>query len=508
MKSSISAASNSGINTQHAKIPSDHNNLNYKQMKRYITKLLLSIMALGIFSACSDDFLDVIPKGSIIAEKTSDYNLLLNNLSLLNISGQNIIFKMSPEVCGVEPFYSSNSFQGMNAFRWEDEIYQPDDDMDEISNFMTQVYTYNKVINEVLDSQGDSEELKKSLRAEALAGRAWNYFMLINFFGAPYNPATASNEPGYPIIERADVTQSEFTRASVQEVYDFILNDLQEAVQHLPPTTHRLRMSQGAALGLLGKTQVFMGNYQEAVINLENAISSLIDSPIPNGLYNYNNDLKPGRPLAIGLFGPALRTAPNNIEAPYAKQLFNPNGFTGSEVLLSPEYSALYESHDLRLFAFFSNAPFNAAPFGIPGVYRRRGSLASAFGVSMPDTYLLLAEAKARTGDLAGAVEVLEFLRKHRMPQEYSQVPQGLDQETLIHFIIDERMREFAVDGHEWFTTRRLSVDPLFQNRTYTHTVFENNGNIKETHTLRPERLTLRFNQKILSANPTMKNNQ
>ena len=476
-------------------------------MKRYIKTTLLSILAFGLLPACSDDFLDVVPKGNIIAEKTSDYNLLLNNLSLLNINGQNVIFKMSPEVCSVEPFFSANSIQGMNAFKWEDDIYQPDDDMDEISFFMTQLYTYNKAINEVLDSNGGTEEQKKSIRAEALAGRAWNYLMLINFFGAPYHPTTATSSLGFPIIDIADVTQTDFSRASVQEVYDFILSDLQEAIEHLPPLTHRLRMSQGSALALLGKTQVFMGNYQEAARNLENAISSFENSAIAVGLYDYNTALLPGGPLSIGMFGPASVTAPNNIEAPYAKQMFNQNGFVQSEVLLSPEYSALYEPNDLRLSGFFSNAPFNAAPFGIPGIFRRRGSLTAAFGVNMPDTYLLLAESKARIGDLTGAVETLEFLRKHRMPEANAGVPQGMNQSELIKFIIDERMREFAVNGFEWFTIRRLSVDPLFEDRQYTHTVYENNGTVKATYNLRPERMTLRFNQKILSANPTMENN-
>ena len=73
----------------------------------------------------------------------------------------------------------------------------------------------------------------KGSTPEAMAGRAWTYFLLINYYGKPYSAATAATDPGFPIIQVADVTTTTFTRASVQEVYDFIIKDLTTAIPNL-----------------------------------------------------------------------------------------------------------------------------------------------------------------------------------------------------------------------------------------------------------------------------------
>jgi hypothetical protein len=93
------------------------------------------------------------------------------------------------------------------------------------------------------------------------------------------------------------------------------------------------------------------------------------------------------------------------------------------------------------------------------------------------------------------------------MPAKVVSVPAGLSQTDLIKFIIDEGTREFAVMGINWFTIRRLSLDPIFANKVYTHTVYNANGTVEKTFTLAPERMVLRFNQKIMLQNPGWTNN-
>lgn len=465
-----------------------------------------TLFLITALSSCSDDFLEVVPKGQLVAENTNDYDLLFNNTRLLNVT-MNLFYKMSPEVCGLEPFYMSGPIVEQRGFAWEADIYEPDQDMAEIAEFVQKLYTYNKIINEVMLSEGGSEQQKLELLAEAKANRAWIYFMLVNFFGKPYDASTAGTDPAFPIIEEADVTRIEFSRASVQEVYDFIVKDLTEAIPHLPPIYHRLRFGVGPAEALLGKVYVFMGDYEQGLAYFNDAFTSFEISELPVNLYDYNTSTLPGGETAVGFFGPASPTAPNNKEAPFAKQAINRNALVGTEILLSPETSALYGPTDIRFTKFFRNAPFNAPPFTIPNVYRKVGTFATPLGVHLPDIYLLKAECKARLGDLQGAIADLEFFRKHRMPEEDAFVPEGLTQNQLLEFIIDERFREYAVQGYEWFTTRRLYNDPVLGGKTYTHTVFNADGTIRDTYTLTEERLVLRFNEKVMNANPGLENN-
>src|SRR5258708_36795354 len=74
------------------------------------------------------------------------------------------------------------------------------------------------------------------------------------------------------------------------------------------------------------------------------------------------------------------------------------------------------------------------------------------------------------------------------MPANVVSVPAGLSQTDLIKFIIDEGTREFAVLGYNWFTIRRLSLDPIFANTVYTHTVYNADGTVEKTFTLTPKR--------------------
>ncbi len=68
------------------------------------------------------------------------------------------------------------------------------------------------------------------------------------------------------------------------------------------------------------------------------------------------------------------------------------------------------------------------------------------------------AELKARADDLAGAKADLKPLRSKRMPANIVAIPSGIanDKEALVRFILEERIREFAISGMRWMDMRRL----------------------------------------------------
>jgi tetratricopeptide (TPR) repeat protein len=465
------------------------------------------ILLLGT-SSCRKDFLTVVPKGSLIAQNTNDYSNILNSQNLYAFITATDQVIMSPEVCAIEPYYTAASLAEKRAFGWEADLYEPNDDMNEITSFMSKIYMYNKIINEVESSTGGTDAQKASLQAEALANRAWCYFQLINYFGKPYNASTAATDPGYPIVTVADVTATNFTRASVKDVYAFILQDLNKAIPALPVNlTNTLRMSRGAAEAFLGKVEMFMGNYTDALTQLNAAFTDFGSAQIPLGLYNYNVTTLPGGVNAPFTIGPRQPALGSNSEEAFSKELVERYSYIFNTILIGPETSSLYGPSDIRITTFYSQSAFFAAPFGIPGVYRKVGLLYDPIGVFLPEVYLLRAECKARANDLTGAIADVETLRKNRMPANVVAVPAGLSQTDLIKFIIDENTREFAVLGYNWFTIRRLSQDPIFANKVYTHKVYNADGTLEHTFTLAPERMVLRFNQKIMLQNPGWTNN-
>jgi peptidoglycan/xylan/chitin deacetylase (PgdA/CDA1 family) len=109
---------------------------------------------------------------------------------------------------------------------------------------------------------------------------------------------------------------------------------------------------------------------------------------------------------------------------------------------------------------------------------------------------------------LSGAQSDVEYLRKNRMPASDATVPSAIagDQSTLIRFIIEEREREFAMEGYRWFDMRRLSVDPIFSGATYSHTLYTLAGGA-QIYPMPSERLVMQLPPTIMAANPNFTNN-
>jgi starch-binding outer membrane protein, SusD/RagB family len=489
-----------------------------KQVFQYNRFPALLLFALALLS-CKKEFLEINPKGVTIASKTSEYDALLYGLS--DRASITPIMAMGDELAAVQPYFSTSALPMQRSFRWEDDLYDPEATAGrEYSDQVTNLYMCNKVINEVMVSTGGTEQQKKALLAEARAFRAWSYFWLVNLYGKPYNPATAGTDPGVPIIIKADVTETNFTRASVKQVYDFIVADLTEALPDLPAqTTYRFRMSRHAAEGFLGKVYLFMGKYDEALAQLNASVAGMSSSSIPVGLYDYNETFAPsGIFMPVGVFGPAQPQAENDKES-FMTRLANNE--LSSQIIINPQTVALLDSSDLRR-NWYSPKPFSWS--SVPDYLtkemglRRSGPTNAKIGVVVPDLYLLRAETKARLNDLAGAKQDVETLRKNRIkatdangnPNPVIEVPSAIasDRKALVKFILDERIREFAAQGYRWLDMRRLSVDPEFSSTVgTTHRLYSASGAVQSTFTLKPERLVLRFPLIVIERTPGMENN-
>tara|TARA_R110002072_G_scaffold125857_2_gene262201 strand:- start:49843 stop:51216 length:1374 start_codon:yes stop_codon:yes gene_type:complete len=456
-----------------------------------------------VLNSCSDDFLEIIPKGRLVAENTEDYDKMLYNLKFVNLSNTTSQVVMGDEVAAVNPYFEGTSLRVQRLFKWEAVIYEADEISNELLVPMEQLYIYNKIINEVPESKNGSEQQKLAIQAEALAGRAWTYFLLINYFGLPYNEATSSTDLGFPIVTEADLVRTDFPRATVKEIYDLIIKDLTTAIPNLPvETENRMRMCRDAAKTLLGKVYLYMQKNAEALPLLNEALTRVKSGNIGVGVGLYDHNSSYSAPLLV-----------EDFENIYAKQIANNWVNRANEIVITPETAALYGSTDKRLEQQYSPNISSGAPYLTPGVLRRtRGSSQTPIGVRVQDLYLLNAEVKCRLNDLSGSITVLEDFRRHRMPLVDAKVPAAIagNQTALLEFIFEERIREFAAFGERWFDLRRLTVDSLIpvNVESVTHTLYDNSdGSVEDTFQLTKNRLILRFPETILLTNPDLQNN-
>ena len=488
-------------------------------MKLFNKHIFFYLLTALLVSGCSKSFLEVEPKGKLIAGKTADYELMLNN-PVLYLPGPAAYMVMSDELAGIEPLYSGGGLGiggiiDQKAFSFQDDIYLPEDNNTDIAALVRHVYSYNAIINEVMDSKEGTDAQKKSILAEALAGRAFAWFMMVNYYAPPYNAATAATDAGIPLTLKADATETKFSRATVQEVYDHIIRDLEQAIPDLPVTlVSRIRLTRAGGEAILGKVYAFMGKFDKALPLLNAAVTDLSNSTISVGLFDYNAEFQAG-----GIFypinpfmGPATPDAGiTDKQVLYLKRAPNYYKYYFGAVVLSPETVSLYTTSDLRK-NFHTGSSFGMAVSYPLGMQRAWGSYWTNVGVSVPDIHLLRAECKARLNDLSGAAADMEAFRKMRMDAADAPVPAAIaaDQVSLTKFILDERIREFAMDGYRWFDMRRLSVDPVYRSTVkYEHRMYDaETGNVLTTYTLKPERLTMRFPPNIIAANPGFEQNK
>lgn len=492
---------------------------------KHTTKILPALLLSCILSSGCSDFLDLKPKGKEIPTNFEHYQGLMNNTMFVNISNteQNANGSTSP---GSEPLYmiymgdeltaDQTSFASLDrtalaAYKYEADIFNIEDHSAEWNAPYQQIYSYNVIVNGVMDSEDGSYEDKLKIQAEARVGRAYMHFLLAQFFGKPYNKETAANDLCVPIVTKATSAERNFTRATVQEVYDFVVRELEEACPQLEQETkHRLRIYRAAGYYMLGKVYLTMGEYEKALIALTEAEKATRHSTVTLELLDYNTQLKEWgyNPLLAHMWG-LTGSFPSNFDASNTEVICNKQynimlitfALYPPMAYVKPEFMALYEQSDLRR-AFFHNVDYSGSttwPY-----YRRIQHMVYTLAGDMADLYLMLAECKARTNDLSGAKSDLFTLRKNRMPETDASVPDNIDsKEKLIRFVIDERKREFMMAGTRWFDMRRLWNDPLFQEdkKNYTHT----NGT--DVYTLTEDRLVFRIPPQVMSFSTDWKNN-
>ena len=108
-------------------------------------------------------------------------------------------------------------------------------------------YNYQRLfyVNVVLDyfdkvARGSATEADaNSIKGEALFYRAFTMFTMSQVYAMPYNPSSAASTAGIPYKLTADINEP-ITRPSLQQNYQQMVKDLQEAIPLLQPSGQTL----------------------------------------------------------------------------------------------------------------------------------------------------------------------------------------------------------------------------------------------------------------------------
>lgn len=456
-------------------------------------KIYLFLLCLtGCLISC-DSFLDLQPKGIVIPRYYEDYEKLINYAQLLKASDSYPNFMTDDVYLPDDGDVDFNSLEvpHRNLYTFQAEIFG-DAETDGLWKYSYQhIYYYNTIIEGVMEVEDVTLDKKRSLRAEALVGRAFEYLTLVNAYANHYDKNTAATDPGVPLMLDKEINKSNLERATVQQVYDQILMDLDTAALYLPNKQKTAyRASKPVGLGMLARMYLYMGNYDEA---LKYAKLSLTENSSLLDLKNYSV-VDPEK--SIGRIDvPYGADNPENIYIRLAPWTF---GFSGT-AFGSDELVALYDhDNDMRFKLFFSNYAWGVNYdhyLWMPYIYAN-------MAMSVPEVILIAAECEARVGSKDQAMLYLDQLLEYRIVNYQSQ--SAATNEEALDKVLTERRKEMCMLG----CTRVIDLKRLNRESRYAKTITHvANG---QTYTLAPDspRYIFPIPPKVLSFNPNMEPNE
>ena len=127
-------------------------------------------------------------------------------------------------------------------------------------------YFYNqlKLANDILASvdQNTEDAKLKQYIGEAKAVRAFDYLCLAPYY--QFNYQSSKDQPCVPLITETTTDFGNNPRATVEQIYTQIMNDLNDAISKLEGYDRKgdkTRIDQQVAYGLRARANLYMGNW-------------------------------------------------------------------------------------------------------------------------------------------------------------------------------------------------------------------------------------------------------
>ncbi|MFP4089031.1 MAG: RagB/SusD family nutrient uptake outer membrane protein [Cyclobacteriaceae bacterium] len=406
---------------------------------------LLAVLA-SVMLAC-DERLDIEPDNSITSgtalETSSDVEALLvgayDRLGDGDLYGGNLL-RDAELIASFDELFWNGTFvapgeiyrkrmlvtNGVAENTWE-EAY-------ETINITNNVLANLDVVNE-----GERDRVE----GEARFIRGTLYFELVRAYGPAWNDGDPASSPGVPLITTptSSVTEESFVgRASVADIYEQVLEDLQAAATLLPET-NGFFANQSAAQAMLSRVYLMQGEYADAATMADNVISS-------------------GNFRLTDTYAAAFNNESNSSEDIFAMQVTSQDGVNDMNTFFAPPSNTgrgdifirdahldLYEEGDTRRDLFYFDEDIEEVVTG-----KWNNQFANVNIIRLAEMYLTRAEGNFRAGTTIGATPLEDI---NTIRERAGLAP--LDELTLDRILLERRL-ELAFEGHYIHDKKRNEI--------------------------------------------------
>lgn len=306
-------------------------------------------------------------------------------------------------------------------------------DVVNISN--TSLFHLNKI-----EQAGKDNIEWNNVKGQALFLRAQSFLQVAAIWCLAYNEKSASSDPGIPLRLDPDFNKPS-KRSSVKETYEQILVDLKTAIPILPDKPlHVLRASKPAAYGLLARTYLFMGDFNNSLLYADSCLR------LKSDLIDYNT-LPSTKAFPFKRF---------NAEVIVDNFVPVPPILSNARAKIAPDLYSSYDDNDLRKVLFFKKNSDGSV--GFKGSYEESGALFG--GIATDEMYLIKAECLARKGNYEEGLRALNSLLKTRWSNKVIYFPfTASSSSEALAVIMEERRKELLYRCLRWMDIKRYNAE-------------------------------------------------
>lgn len=373
---------------------------------------ILAAILLVAFSSCKK-FIDVPPTGQKIPTTFADYEAFMRNEydnHTTNVNNANLLLNDRFETMAnlnYSPLAAVN-------YNWDENTNRialnNADETTYYSSYLT-ISNSNLLIENVPNATEGTEAQKAELIGQAKILRSIAYYTLANYYADPYEASNAATKRSVPLITSANI-DAPHKQVSIQEIYDFMLQGIEEAIPVLKPTSATvLHPNLGSAHALKARIYLTMGRYEDALKAANEALKyndELFDwteyyAQYKSRIEAVNDDNEPVYNLNASPMGF------NYTETYYFRHGISSN--PGREHAIRTDRATRFETGDAAFASRWRLRTVGADTY----YYSITNGFFNHGGLTTTEVYLIKAECQARLNNVPAAMTTLNTVRSKRI---------------------------------------------------------------------------------------------
>ncbi|UZR94551.1 RagB/SusD family nutrient uptake outer membrane protein [Chondrinema litorale] len=416
-------------------------------MKNKNIKVLLITSFLGVFTSCSEDYLEpsleqaaTIDSGiSTSEEAASVVNGTYDILNDYQYYGREFVVYGSVR--------SDDAFSNANSGRFDEQgnfnLTSSNTDEDDWAHPYQVIANANLVINAGLE---DDAEINHTV-GQAYALRALAHMDLLKFFGQQY--VSGSSNLGVPYITENATGVSYPERNTIDEVWQYVGDDLNTALELMSEDLNAstpIELTTWGVYGILSRFYLFTEDYDNLIEVSEKILNSGEFSIISES--GVISSWESGDVTDNSLFELNLNSqdasSTNSIAHIYQEGSYGDVEVTG-------DLYDIYEDSDIRKSLLALTVEGTDTTYRMVGKYPNSLGTDNIKVIRYEEIILNYVEALYATGSTSQALEYLNMIPENRGASTYTEVTEDN--------ILLERRKELAMEGHRFFDLMRYGRD-------------------------------------------------